>query len=212
MQIGNGAQNVSRASVGIANRGQIQAKNGGADISTDSLVNQGNIASQGQLNISATRLQNEKVSARSASITATQLDNTGRIEGGAMQVNATLLNNRGSVKTQNGALTASDPRRQYRRHQSAQALQLNATSLFNADNGVIEAQNGAAIRGRPLPTADISFPAPPPSACRIPASATTAGLKRLAISAIAASLSTTPARCAPRPARSPTTVGTSTNP
>ncbi|MEX7622272.1 filamentous hemagglutinin N-terminal domain-containing protein [Serratia marcescens] len=111
VQIGNGAQNVSRASVGVANRGQIQAKNGGVDISTDSLVNQGNIASQGQLNISATRLQNEKnVSARSASITATQLDNTGGI-------------------------------------QSAQALQLNATSLFNADNGVIEAQNGAAIQG-----------------------------------------------------------------
>lgn len=111
VQIGNGAQNVSRASVGVANRGQIQAKNGGVDISTDSLVNQGNIASQGQLNISATRLQNEKnVSARSASITATQLDNTGGI-------------------------------------QSAQTLQLNATSLFNADNGVIEAQNGAAIQG-----------------------------------------------------------------
>ncbi|MGQ5798318.1 filamentous hemagglutinin N-terminal domain-containing protein [Serratia sp. IR-2025] len=111
VQIGNGAQNVSRASVGVANRGQIQAKNGGVDISTDSLVNQGNIASQEQLNISATRLQNEKnVSARSASITATQLDNTGGI-------------------------------------QSAQALQLNATSLFNADNGVIEAQNGAAIQG-----------------------------------------------------------------
>ncbi|MBO2006733.1 hypothetical protein J4732_07135 [Serratia marcescens] len=96
--------------------------------------------------------------------------------------------------------------------QSAQTLQLNATSLFNADNGVIEAQNGAAIRGRPLPTADISFPAPPPSACRIPASATTAGLKRLAISAIAASLSTTPARCAHVRPGSPTTVGTSTNP
>ena len=166
------------------------------------------------MNISATRLQNEKsVSARSASITATQLDNTGRIEGGAMQVNATLLNNRGSVKTQNGALTLQATRVDNTGGiQSAQALQLNATSLFNADNGVIEAQNGAAIRGRPLPTADISFPAPPPSACRIPASATTAGLKRLAISAIAASLSTTPARCAPRPARSPTTVGTSTNP
>ncbi|AVU34058.1 TPA: filamentous hemagglutinin N-terminal domain-containing protein [Serratia marcescens] len=149
VQIGNGAQNVSRASVGIANRGQIQAKNGGADISTDSLVNQGNIASQGQLNISATRLQNEKsVSARSASITATQLDNTGRIEGGAMQVNATLLNNRGSVKTQNGALTLQATRVDNTGGiQSAQALQLNATSLFNADNGVIEAQNGAAIQG-----------------------------------------------------------------
>lgn len=149
VQIGNGAQNVSRASVGIANRGQIQAKNGGADISTDSLVNQGNIASQGQLNISATRLQNEKsVSARSASIMATQLDNTGRIEGGAMQVNATLLNNRGNVKTQNGALTLQATRVDNTGGiQSAQALQLNATSLFNADNGVIEAQNGAAIQG-----------------------------------------------------------------
>lgn len=169
VQIGNGAQNVSRASVGIANRGQIQAKNCGADISTDSLVNQGNIASQGQLNISATRLQNEKsVSARSASITATQLDNTGRIEGGVMQVNATLLNNRGNVKTQNGALTLQATQLKNSGNiktqngaltlratrvdntggiQSAQALQLNATSLFNADNGVIEAQNGAAIQG-----------------------------------------------------------------
>ena len=101
------------------------------------------------MNISATRLQNEKsVSARSASITATQLDNTGRIEGGAMQVNATLLNNRGSVKTQNGALTLQATRVDNTGGiQSAQALQLNATSLFNADNGVIEAQNGAAIRG-----------------------------------------------------------------
>ncbi|WAZ15214.1 filamentous hemagglutinin N-terminal domain-containing protein [Serratia sarumanii] len=149
VQIGNGAQNVSRASVGIANRGQIQAKNGGADISTDSLVNQGNIASQGQLNISATRLQNEKnVSARSASLTATQLDNIGRIEGGAIRLNATQLNNRGSVKTQNGALTLRATRVDNTGGiQSAQALQLNATSLFNAGNGVIEAQNGAAIQG-----------------------------------------------------------------
>lgn len=149
VQIGNGAQTVSRAYAGIANRGQIQAKNGGADISADTLINQGEIASQGQLNISATRLQNDnKVGARSASITATQLDNTGRMEGGAMRLNATQLNNHGSVKTQNGVLALRATRVDNAGSiQSAQALQLNATSVFNADSGVIDAQNGAAIQG-----------------------------------------------------------------
>ncbi|MEN4047897.1 filamentous hemagglutinin N-terminal domain-containing protein [Serratia marcescens] len=149
VQIGNGAQNVSRTSVGVANRGQIQAKNGGADISADTLINQGEIASQGPLSISATLLQNEKnVSARSASITATRLDNSGRIAGGAVQLKTTQLNNRGSVKTESGALTLQATRVDNSGGiQSAQALQLNATSLFNADNGVIEAENGAAIQG-----------------------------------------------------------------
>ncbi|MFP7324544.1 filamentous hemagglutinin N-terminal domain-containing protein [Serratia marcescens] len=147
---GNGVvQAAGRPTVGIANRGQIQANSGGAEISADTLINQGEIASLGQLNISAIRLQNENsVSARSASVTATQLDNSGRITGGAMQLNATQLNNRGSVKTQNGVLTLRATRLDNSGSiQSAQALQLNATRLFNTGSGVIEAQHGAAIQG-----------------------------------------------------------------
>lgn len=65
-----------------------------------------------------------------------------------MQLKTTQLNNRGSVKTESGALTLQATRVDNSGGiQSAQALQLNATSLFNADNGVIEAENGAAIQG-----------------------------------------------------------------